>query len=52
MFYIGDMVRCQVWAHDIGDGSFPTLRDEVGTPFWGTPGRYLPKNKFLSLVEA
>jgi hypothetical protein len=23
----------------------------VGKPFWGTPGRYLPKNMLLLLVE-
>ncbi|OJJ04022.1 hypothetical protein ASPVEDRAFT_85437 [Aspergillus versicolor CBS 583.65] len=46
------MVRRRAWTHNTGGGSFPTLRDEVGKPFWGTPGRYLPKNMLLSLVEA
>ncbi|KAE8164545.1 hypothetical protein BDV40DRAFT_298344 [Aspergillus tamarii] len=27
------------------------LRDEMGKPFWGTPGRYLPKNMLLALVD-
>lgn len=27
------------------------LREENGKPFWGTPGRYLPKNMLLALVE-
>lgn len=52
MFYIGDMVRRRAWMHNTGGGSFPTLRDEVGKPFWATPGRYLLKNTILSLVEA
>lgn len=27
------------------------LKDENGKPYWGTPGRYLPKNMLLALVE-
>lgn len=28
-----------------------TLRDEIGKSYWGTPGRYLPKNMLLAFVE-
>ncbi|KAK2768850.1 hypothetical protein FQN54_000710 [Arachnomyces sp. PD_36] len=28
-----------------------TLKDEIGKPYWGTPGRYLPKNMLLTFVE-
>jgi hypothetical protein len=51
-FHYCVQVLRRAWAHNTGGGSFPTLRDEVGKPFWGTPGRYLPKNMLLSLVEA
>ncbi|KAJ5443625.1 uncharacterized protein N7458_007497 [Penicillium daleae] len=27
------------------------LKDENGKPYWGTPGRYLPKNMLLAFVE-
>ncbi|KAJ5273618.1 hypothetical protein N7478_008743 [Penicillium angulare] len=32
-------------------GAAKLLEDENGKPFWGTPGRYLPKNMLLALVE-
>jgi len=28
-----------------------TMKDESGKPFWGTPGRYLPRNMLLAIVE-
>ncbi|OJJ01851.1 hypothetical protein ASPVEDRAFT_83375 [Aspergillus versicolor CBS 583.65] len=34
-----------------GGGSLLVLRDELGRPFWGTPGRYMPRNMVLALVE-
>lgn len=50
-FHYCVQVLRRAWAHNTSGGSFPTLRDEAGKPFWGTPGRYLPKNMLLS-VEA
>ncbi|KAJ5093164.1 hypothetical protein N7456_009025 [Penicillium angulare] len=32
-------------------GAAKLLEDENGKPFWGTPGRYLPKNMLRALVE-
>lgn len=41
----------RAWGHNMQGGSLPVLRDEIGRPFWGTPGRYMPKNMLLALVE-
>lgn len=51
-FHYCVQVLRRAWTHNTSGGSFPTLRDGVGKPFWGTPGRYLPKNMLLSLFEA
>jgi hypothetical protein len=34
-----------------GENSLAALRDEVGKPFWGTPGRYVNKKMLKALVE-
>ncbi|RAQ50236.1 hypothetical protein AFGD_011576 [Aspergillus flavus] len=41
----------RAWGHNTAGGALPTLKDEIGKPFWGTPGRYLPKNMLLAVVE-
>jgi hypothetical protein len=41
----------QAWQHNQAKEADNFLRTEVGKPFWGTHGRYLPKNMLLSLVE-
>lgn len=43
----------RAWQQDSGVGSLPgsVLRDEMGKPFWSTPGHYLPKNMLLAIVE-
>ncbi|KAB8264844.1 hypothetical protein BDV32DRAFT_144879 [Aspergillus pseudonomiae] len=41
----------RAWGHNTGGGALPTLKNEIGKPFWGTPGRYLPKNMLLAIVE-
>ncbi|RDW81537.1 HNH endonuclease signature motif containing protein [Aspergillus mulundensis] len=39
------------WAGNHDRISHEVLVDEIGKPFWGTPGRYLPDNMLLSVVE-
>ncbi|KAJ5880620.1 uncharacterized protein N7473_011673 [Penicillium subrubescens] len=42
------------WQHNeakSGRKAADALKDENGKPFWGTPGRYLPKNMLLAFVE-
>ncbi|CAG7937422.1 unnamed protein product [Penicillium salamii] len=34
-----------------GEEAIRIMKGEHGKPFWGTPGRYLPKNMLLALVE-
>ncbi|KAL2819092.1 hypothetical protein BDW59DRAFT_181768 [Aspergillus cavernicola] len=41
----------RAWGHNSSRGSVSVLEDEAGRPFWGTPGRYMPKNMLLALVE-
>jgi hypothetical protein len=43
-----------VWQHNdakSGRKAADALKDENGKPFWGTPGRYLPKNMLLAFIE-
>ncbi|KAL3457609.1 hypothetical protein BJX64DRAFT_295846 [Aspergillus heterothallicus] len=46
---------CQIlrraWGQNTNGGAYAILKDEVGRPFWGTPGRWLPRNMLLGLVE-
>lgn len=51
-FHYCVQVLRRAWAHNTGGGPLPTLKDEAGKPFWGTPGRYLPKDMLLGLIEA
>lgn len=51
-FHYCVQVLRRAWAHNTGGGPLPTLKDEAGKPFWRTPGRYLPKNMLLGLLEA
>ncbi|PYI07756.1 hypothetical protein BO78DRAFT_385690 [Aspergillus sclerotiicarbonarius CBS 121057] len=41
----------RAWQENTDGTPGATIRDEMGKPFWGTPGRYLPKNMSLALVE-
>ncbi|RAK95443.1 HNH endonuclease signature motif containing protein [Aspergillus ibericus CBS 121593] len=41
----------RAWQENTDGTPGATIRDEMGKPFWGTPGRYLPKNMLLALVE-
>lgn len=50
-FHYCIQVLRRAWGHNTQGGSLPVLRDEIGRPFWGTPGRYMPKNMLLALVE-
>ena len=50
-FHYCVQVLRRAWGHNIGGGALYTLKDEIGKPFWGTPGRYLPKNMLLAVVE-
>jgi hypothetical protein len=34
-----------------GPAASQIMKDESGKPFWGTPGRYLPRNMLLAIVE-
>ncbi|KAL2872297.1 uncharacterized protein BJX67DRAFT_369009 [Aspergillus lucknowensis] len=46
---------CQIlrraWGRNNNGGAYEVLKDEAGRLFWGTPGRYLPRNMLLGLVE-
>ncbi|KAJ5679166.1 hypothetical protein N7462_007410 [Penicillium macrosclerotiorum] len=44
----------RAWQHNEAKSAAKAaglLREENGKPFWGTPGRYLPKNMLLAIVE-
>ncbi|KAB8272818.1 hypothetical protein BDV30DRAFT_239130 [Aspergillus minisclerotigenes] len=41
----------RAWRFNQDKAADGYLRDEIGKPFWGTPGRYLPMNMLLALVE-
>ncbi|KAJ5462911.1 hypothetical protein N7475_007855 [Penicillium sp. IBT 31633x] len=50
--YVIQVLR-NAWQYDSqGDPeAFNIMKGEHGKPFWGTPGRHLPKNMLLALVE-
>ncbi|KAL4787718.1 hypothetical protein BJX76DRAFT_369006 [Aspergillus varians] len=50
-FHYCIQVLRRAWGQNGLGGSLPVLKDEIGRPFWGTPGRYMPKNMLLALVE-
>ncbi|KAL2859923.1 uncharacterized protein BJX67DRAFT_337862 [Aspergillus lucknowensis] len=41
----------RAWGHNQNGGALPIWSDEVGRPFWVTPGWYLPRNMLLAIVE-
>jgi hypothetical protein len=41
----------RAWRHNEQGKGELVLRDELGKPFWGTPGRYLPKSMLLAFVD-
>jgi len=48
--YAMQALRC-AWQHDSKETAVNLMKEESGKPFWGTPGRYLPENMLLALVE-
>ncbi|KAL2223429.1 hypothetical protein M432DRAFT_587350 [Thermoascus aurantiacus ATCC 26904] len=50
-FHYRMQVLRRAWNQNPGDGASHILRDEMGNPFWGTPGRYLPRNMLMAFVE-
>ncbi|KAE8157666.1 hypothetical protein BDV40DRAFT_308512 [Aspergillus tamarii] len=50
-FHYWLQVLRRAWRFNQNKTADVYLRDEMGEPFWGTPGRYLPKNMLLALVE-
>lgn len=39
------------WQQNSDGGASHVLRNETGKPYWGTPGRYLPRNMLMAFVE-
>ena len=50
-FYYWLQVLRRAWRFNQNKTADVYLRDEMGEPFWGTPGRYLPKDMLLALVQ-
>ncbi|KAL4778506.1 hypothetical protein BJX76DRAFT_352568 [Aspergillus varians] len=50
-FHYCIQVLRQAWGHNGYGASVPILKKETGRSFWGTPGKYMPKNMLLALVE-
>ncbi|KXG52810.1 uncharacterized protein PGRI_080660 [Penicillium griseofulvum] len=51
-FHYAIQVLRHAWEQNSqGDKAAETMQAEAGKLFWGTPGRYLPKNMLLALVE-
>ncbi|KAJ5534969.1 hypothetical protein N7527_001223 [Penicillium freii] len=50
--YVIQLLR-YAWQSDAqgGEQAIRIMKGEHGKPYWGTPGRYLPKNMLLALVE-
>ncbi|CAG8395724.1 unnamed protein product [Penicillium salamii] len=50
--YVIQLLR-YAWQSDSqgGEQAIRIMKGEQGKPYWGTPGRYLPKNMLLALVE-
>ncbi|GAB1200486.1 hypothetical protein APSETT444_009859 [Aspergillus pseudonomiae] len=46
-----DRVLRRAWKVGPGQRAAFYLTDELGKPFWGTPGRYIAKNMLRALVE-
>jgi hypothetical protein len=48
---VSNQVLRRAWRAGGGQKSVFSLEDELGKPYWGTPGRYLPKKMLLALIE-
>ncbi|KAK9852272.1 hypothetical protein MYU51_008693 [Penicillium brevicompactum] len=50
--YVIQLLR-YAWQSDSqgGEQAIRVMKGEHGKPYWGTPGRYLPKNMLLALAE-
>ncbi|KAI9374622.1 hypothetical protein BJX61DRAFT_281253 [Aspergillus egyptiacus] len=41
----------RAWQAGSPPGAVPILQDELGKPFWGTPGKYIAKNMLRAVME-